>query len=381
MRKDKPPYYRVRGGRAFFALGRERAASAGMRASIPLGHDNRQARAEAWKLYHQWLSECGRADAPKPEKAYPAGSLGSWLEHYRRTPAWRRKAPATRQEWEAAWNVIAPWIGDSRMDTITPTQIEAMYEGLESSRGVNIRWRAIKLTRALFNAAIKHGVVDRSPALTLPNTPPPPRKQFWYAAEVMKLIETAEAIGRPAMALAIRIGWDTLFQPVDVRTLTLSNRRRDGVGAYFMRQRSKTGAEAFAHISAATNAAIDAYVASLPFAVPDDQPFLRTPRGHAYRKARFLDDFAIVRLAAFGEDEKRRFQDIRRAGNIEADLGGASAEDRAAILANALDKDASLDATYTPPTVAKARELAAKRLEGRRILAGQSVNATGEGGN
>ena len=57
----------------------------------------------------------------------------------------------------------------------------------------------------------------------------------------------------------------------------------------------------------------------------------------------------------------------------EADLANASPEDRAEILANCLHEDKFLEATYTPPTVAKARKLAKERERGRAMLAGQNI--------
>jgi hypothetical protein len=43
----------------------------------------------------------------------------------------------------------------------------------------------------------------------------------------------------------------------------------------------------------------------------------------------------------------------------------------AAILANTIDTSKFLDETYTPPTVAKARDIAQKRLVGRARLAAE----------
>lgn len=235
----------------------------------------------------------------------------------------------------------------------------------------------MKIARALFKSAIDHHVIERSPAKALPNPIPAGRKDIWLASEVVKLMEAAAKIDRPAMRLAIWIAWQTLFQPGDVRNLSLSDRHRSRSGAYFVIRRGKTCREAFGAISDDLDEAIDAYVASLPVIVLPEQPFIRTTRGHEYLKARFLLDFDLVRKEAFGPEETRRFQDIRRSGNVEADLADASPEDRAEILANNLHRDKFLEATYTPPTVAKARKLAEKRLVGRQLLAVQSVNVAG----
>jgi len=151
------------------------------------------------------------------------------------------------------------------------------------------------------------------------------------------------------MALAIRTARETALQPGDVRTLTLSKIKRDASGSWIETKRSKTGSNVISAISDDLAAEIAAYIAALPVAILLDQPFLRTSRdAHEYLKARFLIDFATVRKAAFGDAEKRRFQDIRRSANLEAALGNATPEERAAMLANTLDRDTQLDAVYTP---------------------------------
>lgn len=373
----KPPYYRVRKGRGFFELGRERAERAGMRASEPLGRDGAGARAAAAALYAKWKALSYGRDDPGQEPKYPPGSLGSWFQHYRTTPAWRMKAAATRKEWENMWRFIGPAIGAKAIRSISPAEFADFHIATEEKYGHKTRWRVVKVSRALFRAAIDHHIITFSPTKVLPNTTPRGRKDIWFASEVMMLIDAARRIGRPAMSLAIWIAWQTLFQPGDVRKLTLENRHRTRSGAYFAIQRGKTGKDAYGDIDDDLNAAIAAYVESLPVTILPGQPFLRTATGHEYLKARFLDDFDKTRKAAFGDGETRRFQDIRRSGNVEADLGGATPEERAEILANNLHKNRFLEETYTPPTITKAREHHKKRLIGRALLANKSVNLAG----
>jgi hypothetical protein len=84
-------------------------------------------------------------------------------------------------------------------------------------------------------------------------------------------------------------------------------------------------------------------------------------------KDTFAKDFRKVRNLVFTGD-KRTFKDIRRSGNLEADLGGASAVDRAELLANSLYKNGFLEATYTPPTVAHGMKIRDNRATGRNLL-------------
>lgn len=165
------------------------------------------------------------------------------------------------------------------------------------------------------------------------------------------------------------------MSPVDVRTLPISALKSNAESFFIETKRQKTGKDVFAAISNALGEALLNYIEALPADQLPSNPILRTTRNQApYRKVRFTDEFAIVRKLTFGPDEKRQMRDIRRSGNVEADLGGAEAEDRAEILANTLHKDSALDAIYTPPTVAKARKLSKKRELGRELLAQESLN-------
>ncbi len=382
MRVDKPRYYRVRrNGRAFFELG-SRALAVGMKPSVPLGPDTDDARLAGWRLYHEWKIASGRAEPTAKETKYPRGALGHFFSQLRLTKAWAKKAVTTRDEWEDCWNYISPAFGARRINSISPAEVAEFQDTIEEAHGEYVRWRVIKILRALFNAAVHHHVIPATPAKAVTNPQPKGRREIWRAAEIAKLIDAADKIGKPAMALAIRIAWETALAPVDVRKLSPAMLRSDASGAWFETQRSKTSAVVVSAISDGLKGEIAAYVQTLGVAVLPDQPFLRTSRdAHEYRKARFIEDFAQARAAAFGEEEKRRFQDIRRSANIEAELGDATPEERAAMLANRLDKDAALDAVYTPATVERSRKMADKRLIGRRLLAVQSVNTSGESRN
>ena len=54
-----------------------------------------------------------------------------------------------------------------------------------------------------------------------------------------------------------------------------------------------------------------------------------------------------------------------------ADAAGADKRTMGELLANGLADNKFLDQTYTPPTVAKAREVAAQRIQGRTKLAAE----------
>lgn len=367
------PYFKVRRGRGYFELGKERAARVGMRPSYPLGGDIISAKKSALDLYDEWLKKSGRPTIQPVKQTYKRGTVGHLFAKFQQTEIWRRKKIATVKDWQDHWPFIEKHLGHIQLDKVTPTMFEKFHMDIEKEHGADKRWRVVKIARALFNDAVKRQFIKSSPCMLLPNTKPKPRNQIWLAWEVTKLIETAEENKYEPMALALRLAWETLMSPVDIRTLPRKALQRSLEGYYVETERTKTGKQAYGAVSDELGEMLDSYIAGLGFELMPDEPILRTRRDRArYTKARFGSDFAKVRLLAFGDSEKRQFQDLRRSGNVEADLGGASADDRAEILANALNKDDFLEQTYTPPTVAKARKMLEQRRIGRELLAQES---------
>jgi len=84
-----------------------------------------------------------------------------------------------------------------------------------------------------------------------------------------------------------------------------------------------------------------------------------------------LNDFADLRRAVFGRDEKRRLMDMRRTGAVEANAGGASVEAIAAKMANSIDQNRKLQKTYMPVNAAAVRAADEARKVGRRRLASE----------
>ena len=337
-----------------------------------LGPESAESIGEARKLYESWLK--ANAAGGRRITAHPAGSLGHYLDWQKQTTKWAKKAPRTRDDYERAWRHLQPLAGVT-LTRISVEDCERLADQVEADHGPHERYRTIKCLRALLaDAIIRLRLVGYpNPAKGFANPQPRGRSAIWLGAEVAQLVRTADAAGYAGMAIAIRVAWDTLFSPVDVWGARRGEIQRDGDGAFIVHDRAKTGKQAYGHLTAATEAAVDLYVNNLGFELTPDAPFIRQRNGNAYRsKDTFGDDFRAVRALAFPGDT-RQFQDLRRSGNVEADAAGASKSDMAAIMANTMDRSRFLDETYTPPTVAKARDVARLRLEGRKKLAGEVV--------
>lgn len=341
-----------------------------------LGPDSHAARAAAEELNRELEAARAQRNGPKLTLRYPEGSLGHFFCLWKTSEAYARKGPRSREELEIAWKRIGPALGSHGISKIGPSDIERFQVQLEEGATEYVRWRTIKKLRQILNAAVAYGVIDRSPALTLPNPQPAPRTGILTFDQVHALIAAARETGAEGLSLAIRIMYETAVAPIDARSVTAAMLKPDRMGGYLERPRSKTRAPIQAGLSSELWHDLMAYRDARPAVLPD-APILRRANGAAWpagdrgRRA-FNYDFAQARKAA-GLDPGLKALDIRRTVNLEAALGGADPEARATLLANNMHRSARLEATYTPPTVAASRELAAKRAIGRDLIAREKI--------
>jgi hypothetical protein len=356
-----------------------------------LGPETAETIAQAHRLYDAWVEV--KANQRKVT-TYPPGTFGAFWDRFRRTPGWAKKSPRTREDYERAWRHIDRWRPEQDRPTLSRTVVTAIttelceqfYDHLDETASPSERHRTIKWFKVLLDDMVVRLRLDyASPAANLKNPQPRGRSQIWLAAEVEDLSAVAAIAGFEGMSLAIETAWETMFSPVDVRTLRPRQMKRDAEGWYFHRNRTKTLAEAFGHISDGLAERLLGYIARQNRAEADDTPIFRSreipagalggrPReGRPYAtKDRFGGDFRLVREIIFPGDE-RQLLDIRRSANVEADAAGADKKTMGELLANGLADSRFLDETYTPPTVTKAREVAAQRATGRAKLAGEAA--------
>ena len=368
MTRVKLPYYVIRKGRGYFEIGRERAEATGLAASEPLGPDGPEAWAKATRAYEAY-KEALNPNNKKRLGGYPVGSLGAAFVLWRTTADWKEKADRTREEYLRAWNDhIDGEFGKRLILKITVSDSEAFHRRLKRDLSPSDAHRTLKVWRALLNMLAKKHLLPRAPIGAVKNPMPKGRGQFWLADEVRRMVRAARKMKRPAMGLLIRLAWETALSPVDCRTLSLGMLKKDRAGWYVERDRSKTGAGAKPVISEELARDLMDHAKTLGAELLPSAPLFRNTEGNAMDRFHLADQFADVRRVTFGKKEKRLFMDIRRSANLEADLGGASAEDRAAVMANALDRNKALDAVYTPVTVARARKVQEARKAGRDLL-------------
>ena len=363
----KVKFYVVKGNKAFWepSARLRRAGYLGKR----LGDAGPRAEAKAAQLTAAALEKISHPGAH-------TGTLEHFFKLFISTKAMARKKPRTREEYHTAWLRIGPFFEGQLITQIGVDDVDAFYEHLTKNHSPKVRHRAIAKLRAILADAVLRRVIETNPALAIENPAPVARQQFWYADERQALCQSARDLDMPAMALSLRIMDETARAPVDARLLPLNALCRDQSGPFIDRSREKTGVTGMQPLSENLYEALQAYADELGARPIDGTPLLRRDCLYKSRKTRepwrletdWSKDFRIVREHAFGKEEKRQARDIRRSVNLEAALGDAEAGDRAALLANSLDRDAKLDAVYTPPTLAAARKANAARSEGRKIM-------------
>ncbi|MEL6111333.1 MAG: phage integrase SAM-like domain-containing protein [Pseudomonadota bacterium] len=351
---------------------------------LPLGPDCTEARERAKALYTEAKDELTRIRHGLPavprNSIHAPGSLAHFYHAWIESQYFRSgKARRTIEEYHTAWKHIGPQLGDKLLTQITLADCENFDLWLKQNTSMRTRKRAMaKLKQALAQAHARR-LISINPAAVIRTQSPPPRQAVYFPNEVHALINNAEALDMHAMSLCIRLIYACGFAPIDARTLTLASLGEDHQGPFIRLARRKTGVEGlwtFDRDQDLPKAIID-YTRSLGVDLLPDAPIFRRhiiakDRGYSIPwrdETEFSKDFRRVRIEALGPNDSRTAYDLRRTFNVEAKLGEASPEERAAIMANGLHRDNKLDQTYSPASLEAARQALKKSVTGRDIRA------------
>ena len=360
----------------------------------------------AWAIAKQWNERWALAreqhragevvNSPgELEPVHRTGSLGEAFARFRESHTWQSKKPRTREDWLRGWKHIEPLFGEVDPRSAAFEHLDGWYAALLELEGVREAHRAMKIWRALWRVVgtmqtatgQKYCDRDQDPSLGIRRKTPAPRNTFWYEGEAVRLVKRAWRMNYRGLAAALAVAWDTMLSPVDVRSLTKAQLKGDGEGSVFALSRAKTGKAAIGTFSKRTARLLEAYVASLPFALHPDMPIFRTrgsatgPKGgrprppSAYTSDTLGDDFRAVREAEFPGD-KRTLMDFRRSGAVEATAGEVDPAALAAKMANSIDTNRELQATYQPHNSTLVQLADAARARGRSRLRGASGTGT-----
>lgn len=363
-------------------------------ASVRCGEDGPR----AWAIAEQWNAKWREARArhvrgerpgnpAKLMRVWPAGSVGDGFTRFRATNSWKTKPPGTRADWERGWKYIEAIFGDVAPSTISFEDLDGWYAAELETRGVREAHRGLKIWRALWRIMGSLKTADgarycnrnEDPSLSIRRKTPMPRNAVWTYDEAVRLVKRAWRMGYRGLAAALAVAWDTSLSPVDVRTLTSAQLTGDAEGPFFSVSRAKTGKAAIGTLGPRTQILLKAYRATLPPNLLPSSPIFYTrggqpgpkggrPRPPApYTKDTLGDDFRVVREAEFPGD-KRKVMDFRRSGAVEATAGQVDPAALAGKMANTIDQNKELQATYLPHNATLVRLADAARTRGRSRL-------------
>lgn len=364
----------------------------------PLGKDEAAAIETARtinKQVDQW-----RQGTPLAEirTCHQDGTLAAAIADYRREvlegtrPNGRRKIAAlTAKTYSSALNRLQAWAGTQPLVFITRPRVQALRDGmLKSGVGEHAAHTTLKLGRQLFNWLIDQGRWEqgKNPFENFGMGQPAPRETIWSPAARELILATADAMGRPSIALAITLGFaigqreaDILgtvisqfvalpqhkMQPEDWRTLAAI--APDGTPRGIRIRQNKTGAWIEVPVVGETRRRVEANIA-LARTAGTMQLILDDTRTGAYvgtsGQTRFIRDFAEVRAKATAaataagdapladEIERLQFRDLRRTCVVY--LGELGLEDHliAAITGHDIDETRRILKTYMPRTTGRA---------------------------
>jgi integrase len=352
--------------------------------SIPCGPDGPGAWAIAEEWERRWqATRSGETPSPamvssenlSPEQSegltiYPPRSLGEAFRRYRRTHEWGGKAPRTREDWWRAWKRIKPIFGDTDPRTVTLENVSAWRKAIEDIVSLREAHRALKIWRALWkvSAALGYCVREADPSLGVRNSAAQGRSATWTEGEAVRLYKRAWRDGYYGLAALIAVAWSTQLSPGDVRALRASQLAKDASGAAFFAERGKTGKPVGGALNDRALAAMQAYLEELRVELHGEAYIFRNRSGAPYSKDTLGNDFRAVRIAAFGERERRTLADFRRSGAQEAIAGDATPAALAHAMGNTLSASNALFATYCPVNLTTIRSVMEARRRGRAKL-------------
>lgn len=326
--------------------------------SESLGIDMIAAKERAELLNAAW-DKIRRGEEPIGKAPALPGTFGHLAERLRASNEYKDKKPRTVDELEYALKVLEPLFAPTRLEKITPEHIERFYNALREQGSVHRAAKIMKWFRYIFNFGIRFDLARSNPTHAVRIKHPKPRRQVWTEDQVAAVTAMALDMGRPCIALAIQIGYDTSLRPSDIRALTWG--QFDGESLSLKQQ--KTEKEQRAPLWPETIAMIEASRGdTIPLA---NAPIIRAPHGRAYKKDNFEHRVRDICRAA-GVPDGLQFRDIRRTATTERAEGGATASEQAASTGQSIAHSARILDTYTVTNYAMAQNGQAKRRANKK---------------
>jgi integrase len=211
----------------------------------------------------------------------------------------------------------------------------------------------VKLWSIVLGHAVEIGLRLDNPALGMRVKGSPARQSLWMPDQVDAVCAAAVTAGRPSIALAVRLAYETTQRQADVLRMAWTALDGDVIRI----RQSKTGRLVAVPISLALVAQIAAAPRTGVTMVISEQ----TQR--PYKVFNFSHLFAEIRAAA-GLPDTLWFRDLRRTGLTEAGNGGASVTELQALGGH---KTIQQLGAYVVPSSDAARSASNKRVQYQNV--------------
>lgn len=329
-----------------------------------LGTNAAKAIARAEELNAQWDS------AQSGKSAAPISGTVNWLiKDHQGSDRYKNRSKAANQEVDRALKIIGAEFGTYQAAAVRLRHCEAFYQRLRTEGSDHRANMIMKWTRYLFGRAIGKELIAVNPAVEVELAATDPRDVIWEDAEVEAMERAAERLGRPSVALAIRMAYDLGQRLSDV--LRLTRTAYDGSTVKVRQAKSVARAkrkgekpkliiidvlpELKVRLDAAPEGSVQIVVSE-----HSGLPYSRFHFNRLFREVRTQAAIEMPSLAA------KQFLDYRRSSAVRLAEAGCTTEEIVAITGHDIDHGARILETYVPRTATMGRNAIAKLGEHRR---------------
>ncbi len=184
---------------------------------------------------------------------------------------------------------------------------------------------------------------------------------MWDEADIRAVMDKACQMGRPCIALAIQIAYDTSLRQGDILSLTWE--QFDGESLWL--RQGKTGNEQRVPLWPETVQMIETSRRCESVVPMKTAPIIRGPHGRRYLSDNFTHRFRDICRAADASNDLQ-FLDIRRTASKERAEAGATEAELAAGTGHSIEHGSQILDTYNPRSYALAKSAQDKRLKNKK---------------
>jgi hypothetical protein len=301
-------------------------------------------RAKAIELAERWNAAVERALRNEPAAPVP-GSVAAVIRDYQESLETSPLSAITKKGYKATLARIEDAWGNEQVAAITRADLRKVAK-LFSDRPRQSK-EYIKLWSIVLGHSIEMGLRTDNPALGMRVKGSPARQSLWMPDQVEAFCRAAVAAGRPSIALAVRLAYETTQRQADILVMAWTALEGDVIRV----RQSKTGQLVAVPISPALVAQLGASTRKGVTMV------ISETTGRPYKVHNFDHLFADIRKDA-QLPATLWFRDLRRTGLTEAGRGGASVTELQALGGH---KTIQQLGAYVVPDESAARSAARKR--------------------